>query len=380
MLNYDKILLIGVDIIMENKKFNFSSFFKKNNLKMYSFNISTIKELSIYYMIVLVIFSIMGAIIFKDFPIKLNMLLLTYLTMFIIMAILYFVTRKLSDIDLDNSKIPKYLTYLSLFLIMGFIIIISVFVARTIIRPSFFLLFNTIVPSLYVLRKREIILTEVLAAVILVILSYFYRNSALRGDIYIAIASLAVGIPYNMVVYRIRMHDLHAKKVYYEQANLDTLTGLPNRRAFNAMLEKVYYNYSYDNLLMAVIDVDNFKEVNDKMGHIYGDETIRMIGDKLNVYAKVYQLFISRTGGDEFVLIGLNIQKVKLNKTLNSLVSNINEVKLDNDLKLSSSIGAFYTVKPLNYTLEDLFNKADEALYFVKNNGKDNIKLVIDEE
>lgn len=76
----------------------------------------------------------------------------------------------------------------------------------------------------------------------------------------------------------------------------------------------------------------------------------------------------------------MNIQKVKLNKTLNSLVSNINEVKLDNDLKLSSSIGAFYTVKPLNYTLEDLFNKADEALYFVKNNGKDNIKLVIDEE
>ncbi|HHW79635.1 MAG TPA: diguanylate cyclase [Acholeplasmataceae bacterium] len=360
-------------------KDDFSTFFTKNKQEIYFTNIKTISLLSIIYMSVLFFFAIIAIHNFSYIPERLVPLLITYVTMFLLMVVMYIFSRYIHVKQIKDLKLSIFMTYLSMFLTMAFIILISVFIARPSVRASFFLLFNILLPSLYMLRKREIVTAEVIYAVIFIILSFIFRREAFSSDLYLAISSLLIGIPYNLMIYQIKINDSFTKKLYLDQAYLDTLSGLPNRRAFNSKLETMYNNIEYDSVVLAIIDLDDFKSLNDSKGHAYGDYAIKEVGAALKKFAEEYQFFVSRIGGDEFILIGLNVQLVKLSKTLDELLEMVRSVKLKDDDKIELSIGAFYSNAPYKYNTEEIFIKADEALYFVKENNKGEINLVIDE-
>lgn len=271
------------------------------------------------------------------------------------------------------------MTYLSMFLSSAFIIIISAVIARTETRASFFLVFNILIPSLYMLSKKEILIFKVLSAIVFIVCSYVFRDPVFIDDMYLAIGSLIIGIPYNLLIYNIKMGDAFTKKQYSDQANLDTLTGLPNRRAFNSRIENLFLGKDYKSMAFIIVDADNFKQINDRRGHAYGDYAIKEMGKVLNQFSEENQLFASRIGGDEFVLIALDIQVLKTRRILDELLSIIKETKLEKNEKLEMSIGAFYFNEPGKYTPDEVFEKADEALYIVKENNKGQIKLIIDD-
>lgn len=153
----------------------------------------------------------------------------------------------------------------------------------------------------------------------------------------------------------------------------DSLTNLKNRTAFNQVFYKVD---STDEKVYAlcILDLDNFKLVNDRLGHAKGDKLLKDIGEKLNVICEgdAYRL-----GGDEFAIVyELNedcILKNEVEYVLKAINETINEEKAVRDLSVSVSIGV--AIGKQSEDKEWLFKQADKALYEAKRHGKNQYKI-----
>ncbi len=153
------------------------------------------------------------------------------------------------------------------------------------------------------------------------------------------------------------------------KSNTDPLTGLWNRAYTKEAAEKFMQDGGCGSLMM--IDLDNFKIVNDKYGHIAGDEVLKAIADTLREFSSESDV-LCRIGGDEFIVfVKDEISKVSLGeramKIIGGITDRIKQMKLDTNT--SASIGISQT--PDDGTdFTTLYNCADKALYYVKQNGK----------
>ncbi len=152
------------------------------------------------------------------------------------------------------------------------------------------------------------------------------------------------------------------------QANHDMLTTLPNRHFFYSRLHEFMEGSSDFSLLF--IDLDGFKEVNDKFGHEHGDDVLQEVAKRLK---KCFgdDHFIARLGGDEFVCIYNEINQEQLSLQVKNLLQNIvKPYGIDNKISgISASIGVSQYPLDTNDSFE-LKNFADRAMYQAKKNGK----------
>ena len=165
------------------------------------------------------------------------------------------------------------------------------------------------------------------------------------------------------------IQDDYFSKVQTE-AEKDPLTGVGNRRYFTQMMEIGLMNRKRGSLIM--LDMDNFKYVNDTFGHGMGDKVLTTLGKSLMQVIPVSH-YVARLGGDEFCIYMVNMTR---RKELEAILNQLNDVfqanmKLLNiDFKASLSIGiAEYSGKRA-ITFEQLYENADKALYLAKNSGK----------
>lgn len=149
-----------------------------------------------------------------------------------------------------------------------------------------------------------------------------------------------------------------------KHADTDSLTGLLNRRAFSQICRD---SATDKNVVLLIIDVDDFKHINDTYGHTAGDTVLKTIANELVQTFRTTD-YVSRIGGDEFAVL---LTGFKGNANL-MLKRKIN--KLNNKLKglkefggISLSVGAVQSSEGYNATLVEM---ADSALYKTKNEGK----------
>jgi diguanylate cyclase (GGDEF)-like protein len=156
----------------------------------------------------------------------------------------------------------------------------------------------------------------------------------------------------------------------HEVARTDELTGIPSRRAFNEELDfaLVEARKGGDPFAIAIVDLDRFKEVNDRLGHAAGDEVLRLMAAKLQSIRYLGHHFIARLGGDEFVLL------LRGKHAEGGLVASIEQLLLelrhqvpadDCSILVSATIGACaYDANHPNRAT--LLKCADDALYRAK--------------
>lgn len=159
-------------------------------------------------------------------------------------------------------------------------------------------------------------------------------------------------------------------------AYLDSLTGLLNRRSFNIELSNVVANAYFNGEMLAVlfIDLDGFKKINDFLGHSIGDLLLKDVASRLKFKLRSNDI-IARLGGDEFTVVLKDVKIENFKKNLayiaHKLVEEINRpYVLKNEIvNISASIGI--SIYPDDAKVaEDLIKKADEAMYSIKNSGK----------
>ena len=171
------------------------------------------------------------------------------------------------------------------------------------------------------------------------------------------------------------------------QATHDTLTGLPNRNLLkDRIAQAIAYAKRYQRTLaIAFIDLDNFKLVNDSLGHQAGDQLLKTVSARLKSCVRVSDT-VARMGGDEFVLLlcdhsaEAGVETTPLDVTLQRI---LNEIALPyqigpHEFFLSCSIG--YTLLPDDGDTADLLLKnADMAMYHAKELGRNNIQPYVRE-
>jgi diguanylate cyclase (GGDEF)-like protein len=153
-------------------------------------------------------------------------------------------------------------------------------------------------------------------------------------------------------------------------SNTDPLTTLLNRRGFEESVNRIL-NLSTQNEnrhALVMVDIDNFKEMNDCYGHLFGDEVLVKVANMLKTSFRTTDLF-GRLGGDEFAILLVNFNDEKI--LINKIELLLNQLK---DGLVSCSLGiAFYPKS--GTTFKELYKKADKELYTVKNSTKDNYSI-----
>jgi len=159
----------------------------------------------------------------------------------------------------------------------------------------------------------------------------------------------------------------------------DELTGLPNRRAFLHRLDDEMgraqrYNFS---LALAMVDLDYFKQVNDKYGHPAGDEVLKFYSNKLFTIFRQHDL-VCRYGGEEFSVLFPNtseqgalaaMEKVREKAKQSFIEEGHMEIRLP-------SFSAGLTMFTVHDTATTMINRADEALYRAKSLGRDRTEVI----
>lgn len=156
------------------------------------------------------------------------------------------------------------------------------------------------------------------------------------------------------------------------QARHDTLTGLPNRRYLLERMEELVDDAVDDQRAgLCFVDLDHFKFINDRFGHLVGDRVLVTVALRLRDRLRGCGCFVSRLSGDEFVvLVPPPVGSERIAEIAERLLSVFSEpIVLDGyRLDLSASIGAVVT--PVGADPEALLDAADASLYDVKANGK----------
>ncbi len=159
--------------------------------------------------------------------------------------------------------------------------------------------------------------------------------------------------------------------------NTDSLTGLKNRRAIENRINEVldYTHNERINVGVIMIDIDNFKQINDQWGHPVGDEVLSRIGSLLKSFEN-QNCSVGRWGGEEFIIIAVGSEtEVKvLSEFIRRGVENLAPLNTSSlSLRATVSIGTAHSNR-FGYVTDELIKKADEALYKAKRTGKNRVE------
>lgn len=156
----------------------------------------------------------------------------------------------------------------------------------------------------------------------------------------------------------------------------DDLTNIFNRRYLNENLPVALRDLSNSDFSLSLImlDIDDFKLINDTYGHLCGDYVIKEIAHLIDNYVKTFNGWTCRYGGDEFISVIENISKEKTYEIIEILKNTIDSTPLNynnNIIKITCSFGVSY-LNENNLSVDDALNLVDNRLYEAKKN-KDSI-------
>lgn len=157
-----------------------------------------------------------------------------------------------------------------------------------------------------------------------------------------------------------------------DRAQKDGMTHLLNHAATKKAVQEYLLQKSFrDPCVLMILDLDNFKIINDTRGHLFGDKVLIGVAEVLKQNVRKVDI-LGRIGGDEFLILLKNVQKEIVIKRAGRILKCVKRVS--KEVKVSCSIGISFTSNRLE-SYNDLFKEADTALYEAKRNGRNRFEF-----
>ncbi|WP_432736658.1 GGDEF domain-containing protein [Maridesulfovibrio sp. FT414] len=177
-------------------------------------------------------------------------------------------------------------------------------------------------------------------------------------------------------------HLRHVQQVLEElsfKTEHDPLTGLSNRRVFERVLDQEMERSRRNKtpMSLAILDIDNFKSINDTWGHLKGDEVLIDFAEMLSHSSRRYDL-VARIGGEEFAVIFSGVGIFKAQQLVQRLLENTRLLSFStpdskNKFSVTCSAGLVAYKGLVESSMNNIIDKADKALYEAKKTGKDKV-------
>jgi len=161
-------------------------------------------------------------------------------------------------------------------------------------------------------------------------------------------------------------------------AMTDHLTGLYNRAYFYQAGEQLLFvsRRSSIPIALCMIDIDNFKSVNDTYGHDIGDRALKHVSNTIKKSIRASDI-VARFGGEEFVILLSNCSKFEAYQVVSNIVKTVSDsiLDLDNETQLHITISA--GLSETVHSLDSMIKEADESMYKAKHNGKNQVFMQV---
>ena len=200
------------------------------------------------------------------------------------------------------------------------------------------------------------------------------------GLVWIHLSALRIqekeGVPVYYAIFMDISDERNTQRQLSELAERDSLTGALNRISFEQKIERYLNGHAMDMSAFLMLDIDNFKQINDFLGHTKGDEILCRI-TKLLKETFGESSFVARMGGDEFAVFVTGVSTVEeLTLHVQKFFANSSEEYdyQDSKIYMSCSMGISRVPKDGIQYME-LYTNADKALLFAKNNGKNQYRF-----
>lgn len=295
-----------------------------------------------------------------------------YLSIAVIFT-LYFCICKFVLVNKPRLILPIYYSFIAVVLYIA-ILMGSVWGKETNATTYLMLL---IMFSLFIIDKPQRLLAVTgFMSVLFCVAVYFAKEHSIHNlDIINCIVFYIISVFVAYQVIKTRVNDITIKNQLKQQRDIDMLTNLYNRGSLERTVRE-YVHESNSNAVLIIMDLDNFKSVNDTLGHGAGDKLLQNVSDMLKSAFRPSDI-VCRLGGDEFVVFLPAIDDLEVIKQrLDKLMANLNSIEFaDNpSIHIGASIGiAQYPFH--GCTFEELYSRADSALYSVKKSGKNGYKF-----
>lgn len=161
-----------------------------------------------------------------------------------------------------------------------------------------------------------------------------------------------------------------------ERASKDSLTMISNANTTRSLCEK-YISGCRNSYALMIIDLDDFKQINDRYGHITGDKTLIAFADIIKNLFRNNDV-VGRVGGDEFLVLMKNVEERSIiEKRSSQIVDSFKNIKCGDipASQLSCSVGVAF-VKNNRLSYDDVFCAADKAMYSAKDKGKNRYEVI----
>jgi diguanylate cyclase (GGDEF)-like protein len=173
------------------------------------------------------------------------------------------------------------------------------------------------------------------------------------------------------------------RRLAEQRAVRDSLTGLPNARSFRETYPHLHAAALREGrpLLVAIVDIDYFKNYNDRYGHLAGDECLRRVAQVLARHGRRATDLQARTGGEEFALIWYDVAPAQAATLLEALRADVEQARIAHGARpagsaiVTVSIGAVCAVPDAAGAADALLDAADRQLYEAKGQGRNRVSL-----
>ena len=170
------------------------------------------------------------------------------------------------------------------------------------------------------------------------------------------------------------------KKELEDKADTDLLTGLTNKLATERKIKEYMAKNPNTQSMLFILDVDNFKKINDTMGHAFGDEVLRSLGQQITAIFRASDI-IGRVGGDEFMIFLKGIpDENSVRKEANKVENFFRNFQAGEYVKYAATASIGVAIFPQEGDdFESLYKAADQGLYKAKKRGKNQLAFYRDE-
>ncbi len=177
-----------------------------------------------------------------------------------------------------------------------------------------------------------------------------------------------------------KIHSNNKKRELEDKADRDLLTGLTNKLATERRIKEYMAQNPESQSMLFMVDVDNFKKINDTMGHAFGDEVLRSLGEQIGALFRASDI-IGRVGGDEFMIFLKAIpDKETVRKEAKKVEYFFNNFQVGEYVKYAATASIGVAVFPQEGAdFESLYKAADQGVYKAKKRGKNQLAFYSDE-